>query len=208
MRDWVNSVPARVLSTSKQQPTDSGNERHSMLINWIWNEGARRLMRARIIALLTFTIWVAAVASASAAIRSVTSLADSGPGSLRQVIADSAAGDTILFEVAGTITLTNGQLVLTKSLTIVGPGNSALAINGNKVGRIFSVSTNIIVTLSSLTMEDGLADQGGGINNAGGTLVLHYCSLSRNAAIGPLRRAIRAIPALMAMVARCTIPAS
>ena len=39
-----------------------------------------------------------------AATNTVTTLADSGPGSLRQTILDSAAGDTIIFAVtSGTL---------------------------------------------------------------------------------------------------------
>jgi len=50
----------------------------------------------------------------------VTSLADSGPGSLRQVIADSALEDCIVFGVTGMITLTSGELAIDKDLTIIG----------------------------------------------------------------------------------------
>ena len=38
----------------------------------------------------------------------VTSLNDSGPGSLRQAIADAPPGETIDFAVTGTISLTSG----------------------------------------------------------------------------------------------------
>ena len=58
------------------------------------------------------------------------SLADSGPGSLRQAIVDAFPGDRINFIVTGTIALTSGQLVVDKDLTITGPGAS----NG-KYGR-------------------------------------------------------------------------
>jgi len=55
----------------------------------------------------------------------------SGPGSLREVIALAGDGDTILFDSnlnGQTITLTSGQLTITKNLTIDGPGANLLAI--------------------------------------------------------------------------------
>lgn len=52
----------------------------------------------------------------------VINLTDSGPGSVRQAIADTPAGGTIDFAVTGTIVLTSGQLVITNDLTINGPG--------------------------------------------------------------------------------------
>ena len=54
--------------------------------------------------------------AARAATLMVTSLADSGAGSLREQIANAANGDTINFQVTGTITLTSGQLVVSKDL--------------------------------------------------------------------------------------------
>ncbi len=59
----------------------------------------------------------------------VTSLADAGAGSLRATIAAAPAGDTITFSVAGTITLTSGELVVNKALTIDGGNN--ISISGN-----------------------------------------------------------------------------
>src|SRR5688572_16882875 len=69
-------------------------------------------------------IWCLAL-PAHAATFVVTTNSDSGAGSLRQAIADAnAAGEgTIGFSnVTGTITLTNGHLVLGGNVALVGPG--------------------------------------------------------------------------------------
>ena len=63
--------------------------------------------------ILVFAGW------ARCATNTVTSLADDGAGSLRQIIAESAAGDTVVFGVTGSITLSTGELVLDKDLTIL-----------------------------------------------------------------------------------------
>src|ERR1700722_8155151 len=55
----------------------------------------------------------------------VTTNADSGPGSLRAEIADASSGDMIRFskKLSGqTITLTSGELVVNKNLEIDGMG--------------------------------------------------------------------------------------
>jgi len=114
----------------------------------------------------------------------VTSLANGGAGSLRKLMADASPGDSIVFGITGTITLTNGELVVTKSLIIVGPGVSALTISGNNSMRVFNVKTNVNLTLSSLTIANGVADKGGGVYNPDGELILHYCALVSNSATG------------------------
>src|SRR5262249_25417647 len=55
----------------------------------------------------------------------VTNLLDSGDGSLRAAVAAANANpgaDSIDFAVTGTITLTSGELDITDSVTINGPG--------------------------------------------------------------------------------------
>ncbi|MGO9649056.1 MAG: hypothetical protein ACLPOO_13485, partial [Terriglobales bacterium] len=61
------------------------------------------------------------VIPASATTYTVTSLADSGAGSLRDAIANAVSGDTINFSVTGTITLAS-TLTINTSLTITGAG--------------------------------------------------------------------------------------
>jgi hypothetical protein len=101
----------------------------------------------------------------------VTSAADSGGGSLRADIAAAHSGDTIVFApslVGKTITLTSGELVVSKSLTIQGPGAGQLAISGGNVWGVFEmIGLHTNVTLSGLTITQGRAGSGGGIfNNA------------------------------------------
>ena len=64
-----------------------------------------------------------------AATITVTSTADSGPGTLRQAIIDAASGDTINFSLpaSSTITLTSAEVLINKSLTISNPALVATA---------------------------------------------------------------------------------
>ncbi len=124
-----------------------------------------------------------------AATLTVQNLADSGPGSLRQAIADAAPGDTINFaaNVTGTITLTTGELLVDKNLTIAGPGSSALTVSGNNASRIFNLTNaSATVAISGLAIANGrfLVPQnsmsgGGGLRNAG-TLTLSNCVFAGN----------------------------
>jgi hypothetical protein len=121
---------------------------------------------------------------ASAATITVTNTTDNDPGSLRQAIAAAASGDTINFDAAlngQTITLTSGELGIGQNLTITGPGANLLAINGNAASRVFNVTSGIDVTISGLTITNGIAGGGvgGGIYN-GGTLTITNSTLSSN----------------------------
>src|SRR5436853_5770860 len=79
------------------------------------------------------------LAHASATTRTVTTLNDSGAGSLRDTIAMSGSGDTINFAVTGTIALTSASLNVNHSLTIQGPGADNLNITRQSTSgfRIF-----------------------------------------------------------------------
>ena len=112
----------------------------------------------------------------------VINLNDSGPGSLRQAIADTPAGGTIDFAVTGTVVLTSGQLVITNNLNIIGPGATNLTLSQNSTNRILLASSGI-VTLSGLTVANGYGDpSGGGILNMT-TLTVKNCVIASNLAL-------------------------
>src|SRR6516165_4332218 len=83
----------------------------------------------------------------------VTNLNDSGSGSLRAEIAAANAhsgADEIDFAAAltGTITLTSGELLITRSVTINGPGAGQLSVSGNNSSRVFDMTSGLNVTRS------------------------------------------------------------
>jgi predicted outer membrane repeat protein len=146
-----------------------------------------------------------------------------GDGSLRGEIAAATSGDTIDFNLSttdrgynsstGTWTMTLGyvELVINKSLTIIGPGADKLQISGGGSygSRIFEVDgSTTTVMLSGLSLIDGngmydnqisyggVAFSGGGNHGSigiasdgqggaiwnGGNLTVTNCTLSHNAA--------------------------
>ena len=88
---------------------------------------------------------------------SVSSLADSGTGSLRAGLADSAVAN-ICFGVQGTITL-NSALAITQSVTITGSG---VTISGNNQVGIFVITASA-VRVNGLTLTNGNALYGGAV---------------------------------------------
>src|SRR5262245_57716623 len=112
---------------------------------------------------------------------------DSGAGSLRAVINSAHSGDTIVFSAAlagDTIALSSGELVIAKNLDIQGLGAESLTVSGGDVGRVFHVvNPNARVTISGLTIADGQATQGAGIDNLG-RLTVSHCIVSDNFAFG------------------------
>src|SRR5947208_14528397 len=117
---------------------------------------------------------------------SVSNLADSGPGSLRQAVLDANASpgaDDVVFApgVSGTITLAfaSGEILITDSLFIHGPGAAALTVDANFQSRIFHVespaATPIDVTLAGLTLtqgSSGTSETGGAVFANGENLTI------------------------------------
>jgi hypothetical protein len=113
----------------------------------------------------------------------VTSLADAGPGSLRNAIAGTPAGGTVDFQpgLTGTITLTSGVLAITRNLTVAGPNAALLTVSANDASQVFSIGSGLTVAISGLTITHGMAAHGGGIFNAG-TLTLKQVTVAHNTA--------------------------
>ena len=130
----------------------------------------------------------------------VVDLGDAGSGSglmgdLRYAIntANSNAGlsNRIVFQpgLTGTLTLTQGKLVVSKPLAINGPGADLLTVSGNHQSGVFDIEapSGQTVILSGLTIADGTGGGeqfgvavGGGLFNEAATLVLDHTTLSGN----------------------------
>jgi len=120
-----------------------------------------------------------------AATITVTNTNDSGPGSLRQALADANDGDTINFDVSlkgQTIALTSDELVIDKSITITGPGSDQLAVSVDFQYhfRIFHVMASPTVTIEGLTIGPSLYFYGCGIQNDQATLTINNCAVAGN----------------------------
>jgi len=126
----------------------------------------------------------ALIISAHAATIMVTNTNDNGPGSLRQALALANDGDTIdATGISGVITLTSGELLVSQSVTIKGPGADLLAVDGNAAGTVFQVVSMGPVTISDLTIRNANGRFGGGIFNGGvGPVTVSNSALSGNTA--------------------------
>jgi hypothetical protein len=123
----------------------------------------------------------------------VTTLDDSGPGSLREAV---AAGGSVDFAVTGSIILTSGQIHVTSPITITGPGANQLTIrrsgaDGTPPFRIFKVSAQ--TTISGVTINNGFTtetyDDGAGILNEN-ALTLNDCVLRGNRSTSEYSRGV------------------
>jgi hypothetical protein len=146
--------------------------------------------------------------SAQSATLIVANTKDAGADSLRATVAAASAGDTIKFNIPTsdpgynsstgvfTITLTSGEIVIGRDLTIAGPAGANIAVSGNHEGRIFNVTAGT-VEISNLSLVDGKAKGADGMQNGApglpgiggavlnqGTLVFTRCTFAGNTAIG------------------------
>lgn len=155
------------------------------------NSGPQPIRPSRWIAILSLGLAVAFAPAARAATFTVTNTDDSGPGSLRQAIEDAnaaAGADIIDFQIASypdAVVLFSGELLVTDSVDIQGPGAANLIVSGNTSSRVFNLDNDsalIDVTISGLSIFSGSAAQGAGILDNGENLTLDGVVLSSNAA--------------------------
>lgn len=143
------------------------------------------------------------ISSTNAGTVVVTNTNDSLAGSLRQAIQDAVGGDTITFNIptsdpgynsanaTWTITLSSGQLIISKGLTVTGAEKRIVVrrstAQGTPLEGIFKITSGLVL-LDNLNITAGFANSlaatdGGGIANAG-TLTVRGCAIYSNSTAG------------------------
>jgi hypothetical protein len=113
---------------------------------------------------------------------------DSGPGSLRQALAQANDGDTINFDPSvNIVALTTAELVIAKSITISASPQTVTVqrASGAPQFRIFHVIPGHSVEINGLTISGGhiTDNNGGGILNDNSNLTMAHCTVNGNAIV-------------------------
>ena len=114
-----------------------------------------------------------------------------GDLSLRQAVnladaldaADTITFDPIVFATPQTITLV-ATLPLSATagpVVIDGPGAGLVTISGNNTNAVFNIAVDTVVSMSGLSISDGIGTFGGGVFN-GGTLTITNTTFTGNSA--------------------------
>lgn len=127
-----------------------------------------------------------AVASPAAALAyTVTSTADDGANGTLRYGVDTSSDDSIDFDAAtngSTFELTNGQLSITRNLTIKGNGQSNTVLSGVDATRIFYVNPDVTLNVSDMTLQHGGDVDGGGAIENDGTVNANKVTMQDNVA--------------------------
>ena len=89
--------------------------------------------------------------------------------------------------LTGTITLTSGQLSITDSVDVQGPGAAVITVSGNNASRVFYLynsDSTLDVRIAGLTVTKGNASIGAGIVDFDENLTLDNVTITQNAATG------------------------
>ncbi len=120
----------------------------------------------------------------------VTNMEDGEEGSLRQLIEEAAAGDTITFDPGldgKPIIIQSDRLLISgRTLTIIGRGTDKTIISGDGRYGVFQIGETLDllqnVTISDLAIIDGYAERGAGIYIISGDVTLDNLLISNNIA--------------------------
>src|SRR4030095_2040404 len=113
----------------------------------------------------------------------VTNTNDHGDGSLRSIIACALSGSVITFDhslLNQTISLTTGEIDITKNLTINGLGMMNLTVSGHNNSRIFHILPGNTMTIKNLSLKDATAVSNGGAMFIEGHLMIENALLEHN----------------------------
>lgn len=92
----------------------------------------------------------------------VTNCDDAGPGSLRDLVASAVDGDIIDMQslTCSTISLTGGKVQTAYDISLVGPGENALTIDGNNNGYVLETYGSL--SIEGVTIANGSSSDGFG----------------------------------------------
>jgi hypothetical protein len=104
----------------------------------------------------------------------ITTVADTGPGSLRNAVSVANQGAVINFASSlqqQTINLTNGTIVLNKDLQLINANNSQINIQVSGSGPVFQIQNGQNITLRNLRLTGGNGISGRILNNDGNLII-------------------------------------
>jgi len=173
----------RMSQLKKPKPkgiTPMNTQMKTLMSQRVFNSNTCRILFATCLSALCL-----AALNAQAATITVINGNDSGAGSLRQALADANDGDTINFDASlHFVAVVTTELVVDKSVTISGPGAANLFLDNYELNRVFHITNAVTVSISGLTIIDGVAaDRGGGILNDHSTLTVNNCTIHGNQAV-------------------------
>lgn len=133
-----------------------------------------RLAMGFLAAAALFALALLPVAPARAALIIVTNTNDSGPGSLRQAIADAAPQTGIIIDnsLAGQTINLQTALIVDKQMSIEGPGAPAARVKLTTQGRDSIMIISALTNIHDLDFNNGAAENGGAIQ------ITNYTQLS------------------------------
>lgn len=147
-----------------------------------------RPVRSPLFTLMVLAAVLLPAASASALSYPVNTVAESGPGSLRQAILDSnlhGGLDAIPIETTGMIALGTALPSINDDVAVAGPGAGSLTVARKASAPPFTVLEfqGATATVSGITVSGGVAVTGAGILNGSGDLALVRATVTGNEAL-------------------------
>ncbi len=147
-------------------------------------------MKRSLLASIAFSVSVHFACPASAATLTVTTGADSGTGSLRQVVAAAADGDTIVFAGVTEVTITGGQISSSNRSLVIDGGDGVTITRTAGTGRLLDLNGGAGDTLElhHLTLTNGSGTYGGAarlnVDEDDGVAIVRHCAFIGNTALG------------------------
>lgn len=145
-------------------------------------------MTQKLLRSLVALVFLAGFTPAKALKIPVVSALDNVTGSLRLAVSAASPGDTISFDLAldgVPVVLAGSEVIIDKSLTIVGNGSVNTMISANNLSRIFNVSSGASVVIQDLMLMNGSSSSlGGAILCNSAELVLSNTVITNSTASG------------------------